>query len=81
MWQVSWYEKIGDQLLGELILKNIDLLELKQIFSVPLDEPMIYVYPISEIHQTYLQKKIDQEKIDYKINLNKYDYFIEKLLE
>jgi hypothetical protein len=81
MWQVSWYEKIGDQLLGELILKNIDLLELKQIFSVPLDEPMIYVYPISEIHQAYLQKKIDQEKIDHKINLSKYDYFIEKSLE
>jgi hypothetical protein len=81
MWEVTWYEKIGDKLLGQVILRNIDSLELKQVFSAPLDEPMIYVYPINEIQKDYLQKIIDQESIDHKIDLKKYDYFLERSLE
>lgn len=59
MWEVTWYEKIGDNLLGQLILSNIGSSELNQIFSVPLDEPMICMYSINEIHEKYLQSIID----------------------
>jgi hypothetical protein len=77
MWEITWYEKIGDKMLGTITLKNIDSLELKKVFSQPLDEPMIYMYSINENHANYLQNIVDQENIDHKINLEDYEYFLE----
>jgi hypothetical protein len=81
MWEITWFEKIGDNLLGEIIIGSIHEIELKKVFSFPLDEQMIYVYPIQRSHVDFLQKYIDEEAVDHKIDLEKYDYFLERVSE
>ena len=70
--ELTWYEKDGDLLVGESILTGINLITLKQLFGLLPDDPMAYVYPVNESHIDYLQ-----EFTSHKINLNKYDYFLD----
>lgn len=72
--ELAWYEKEGDQFVGASILKGINLAELRKLFNLPPKDPMTYIYPVREIHVSFLQKFLNVE-----IELKKYDYFIESV--
>ncbi len=70
--QLTWYEKIGDNLVGECELKNISISELQKLFGQPNDDLMLYCYQVNIDAAKYLQKFVIHQ-----INLDKYDYFVE----
>ena len=74
--ELTWYEKKGDKFIGETVLKEVDLDQLRNLLNIPPNEPIVYVYPVNEIHANFLQ-----EVTDVKIDLDKYDYFIESSAE
>ncbi|MEL4895744.1 DUF7683 domain-containing protein [Crocosphaera sp. Alani8] len=70
--ELAWYEKEGDQFLVSVMLVGINLSELNNLFNLSPEDPMPYIYPVKEIHVSFLQKFLNVE-----IDLKKYDYFIE----
>jgi hypothetical protein len=69
---IRWYEKEGDQLVGELSLPNIRLTELQELFNESPDDLMFECYLISDQQANYFQQKINQ-----KLDLDSYDYFLD----
>ena len=69
---IRWYEKKGDQLVGELSLPNISLTELQELFHESPDDLMFECYLISDQQANYFQQKINQ-----KLDLDSYDYFLD----
>lgn len=69
---IRWYEKEGDQLVGELSLPNISLTELQELFHESPDDLMFECYLISDQQANYFQQKINQ-----KLDLDSYDYFLD----
>ena len=69
---IRWYEKEGDQLVGELPLPNIRLTELQELFQESPDNLMFECYVISPRQADYFQQKLKQ-----KLDLDDYDYFID----
>ena len=70
--RLSWYEKHGDNLVGEYVLDKVSLSELQKLFKQQSEDLMLDCYPVLPSHVNYLQKSIR-----HKINLELYDYFIE----
>ena len=71
-YELTWFEKEGDALVGECSIKGISLSELQQLFKQLSNVPMVYCYPVLPCHVKYLQKFVQ-----HKIDLDVYDYFIE----
>jgi hypothetical protein len=69
---IRWYEKEGDQLAGELSLPNIKLTELQELFHESSDDLMFECYLINDQQANYFQQKINQ-----KLDLDSYDYFLD----
>lgn len=70
---LRWFDKVGDALVGECELKDIELKLLQDIFDQPSDDPMYYSYPVSQIHVRLIQQYCEQHEID----LSKFDYFVD----
>jgi len=69
---LRWYEKEGEELVGELPLVNIELTELQELFQESPDNLMFECYVISPRQADYFQQKLKQ-----KLDLDDYDYFID----
>ena len=70
---LRWFEKEGDELIGEQKVDNINLELLHKLFGIDLDNPMYDCYPIESAEQiNYLQNFLDS-----KLDTKSYDYFIE----
>lgn len=69
---VRWYEKSGDQLLGELTLQDISLTELQTLFGESAANPMYDSYPISVSQASHLEQKLNQQ-----FDLDQYSYYLE----
>ena len=69
---IRWYEKEGNQLIGELSLPNIELAELQKLFQENPNNLMFEGYAIGPRQADYFQQKVKQ-----KLNLDEYDYFID----
>lgn len=69
---VRWYEKSGDQLLGELTLQDISLTELQTLFGESAANPMYDSYPISISQASHLEQKLNQQ-----FDLDQYSYYLE----
>ena len=68
-----WYNKDPfDDLVGEIQIGEKFLVELRNLFNLPLDDPMIDCFPVKSEQVDKLEKFVE-----VKINLDKYDYFIE----
>jgi hypothetical protein len=68
---VEWYEKTGDQPIGETILQEVPLSELQALFGESSETPMYDCYRISADHVNYLQPKLE-----HSIALEQYDYYL-----
>ncbi len=70
---ISFYDKKGENHIGDFNIDNLDLDFLKLLFNPPEKDPLLYdVYEIDE----KLSLKL-QEKVDFTFDFDKYDYFLE----
>jgi hypothetical protein len=69
---LRWYEKEGNALVGEVILKGFSLNELQQVLDEPADSPMFFSYELTAEQIRYFQHKLEQV-----FDTNAYDYFLE----
>ena len=69
---ITYYEKIGEEFLGEQIIEaNIDT--LKKIIIPYENDPEVYmVYPL-----TFEHKKIVKQIFGIELDIENYDYFLE----
>lgn len=69
---ISWYQKEGDDFIGELALNDEQLEEVSRILSVRLDDLFNGVHKICPSNIKNLQKLTSQ-----KFKPNVYEYFVE----
>ncbi len=70
---IRWFEKNGDELVGEIPLGEVELSKLQKLFNVSEDNPMYDCYPI----KTKRQIKYIQKATQHPIEPCSYDYFLE----
>ena len=69
---LRWYEKDGNGLIGETILREFSLTELQHILNEPNDSPMFFSYQLTDEQVSYFQRKLKQA-----FDLSAYEYFLE----
>ena len=69
---IRWYEKEGNALVGESILKGISLADLQKLLCEPADSPMFFSYELTSEQVKYFQQYLEQD-----FEPNAYDYFLE----
>jgi len=68
-----WYDKEpSEELVGEEQISEKFLVDLRNLFNIPLNDPMIDCFPVKSEHVNRLQKFVQVN-----IDVEKYDYFIE----
>ncbi|MDF2386972.1 hypothetical protein JMG10_36255 [Nostoc ellipsosporum NOK] len=70
---LRWYAKDGSDFVGEKILDNVNLYNLQNLFKTELNNPMYECYPI----ESFDQENYLEDTLNFKLNTEKYDYFIE----
>jgi predicted transcriptional regulator len=70
---IRWFEKNGDELVGEARLEKVELSKLQKLFNVSEGNPMYDCYPIKTKRQIRYIRKAAQHPIDSW----SYDYFLE----
>ena len=71
---LRWFDKDGEDIRGEFLLKNLSLNQLKAVFKSEPDDPfMYYCYPIITPEQIHFIQK----RFDFEFNFEKYEYFVE----
>ncbi|MGL6341934.1 MAG: DUF7683 domain-containing protein [Waterburya sp.] len=70
---LRWFEKEGDDLVGEKTIDNISLELLQKLFGIDSENPMYDCYPVESAEQiNYLQNLLN-----FELDTKSYDYFIE----
>jgi hypothetical protein len=70
---LRWFEKEGNNFVGETIIDNVSLEHLQKLFEVDSENPMYDCYPVESAEQiNYLQNLLD-----FELNTKSYAYFIE----
>lgn len=70
---LRWFEKNGENLVGEKLLNNINVKELQTLFNVEINNPMYDCYLLENEEQLdYFQNKFNI-LLDNKL----YDYYLE----
>jgi hypothetical protein len=70
---IRWFDKTGDDLVGEAVLADVDVINLQKLFNIASDNPMFDCYLIdSDDEFNYLKQFVD---LDFQPDL--YDYFLE----
>lgn len=70
---LRWFEKEGDELIGEKKIDNISLESLQKLFGIDSENPMYDCYPVESTEQlSYLQNLLNLG-----LDIKSYDYFIE----
>lgn len=70
---LRWFEREGDDLVGEKIISNVDLEHLQKLFGIDLENPMYDCYPVESAQQiNYFQNLLNLE-----LDTKSYDYFVE----
>jgi len=68
-----WYAKEpSEELVGEEKISENYLVDLRNVFNISLNDPMIDCYPVEIGHVDKIQKFVQVN-----IDLDEYDYFIE----
>ena len=71
---VRWFNREGDEMVGEIELRGVTLSQLKQVFAPFSDDPlMYYCYPV----ETTEQIQFLHPWFKGKLNLETYEYFVE----
>ncbi len=72
-WYLVWYNKDPfDDHVGEIQIAEKSLVELRELFNLPLNDPMVDCFLVKSEHVDMIEKIIE-----VKISFDKYDYFIE----
>jgi hypothetical protein len=69
---LAFYSKDDDNLVGEYPLAGVPLADLRDLFGLSGDDPMIEVFPVGHRQTEYLGRKVPAP-----IDLSRYDYFVE----
>ena len=69
---LSYFDKHGDDLVGEYRLVDIDLPALQALFGVETEDPMYDAWPVGPAEMAVLRDHIAGE-----IDQERYDYFLE----
>jgi hypothetical protein len=70
---LRWFEKEGDDLVGEKVINNISLEYLQKLFGIDSENPMYDCYLLESAEQiNYLQNLLN-----FELDTKSYDYFIE----
>jgi hypothetical protein len=69
---LRWYEKNGNALIGETVLRGFSLTELQHIMNELTDSPMFFSYQLTDKQIGCFQRKLKQT-----FDLNAYEYFLE----
>jgi hypothetical protein len=70
---LRWFEKEGDELVGEKIIYNANLEHLQRLFEIDSENPMYDCYLVESAEQmNYLRNLLNLE-----LDTESYDYFIE----
>lgn len=70
---LRWFEKEGDDLVGEKFINNISLKYLQKLFGIDSENPMYDCYLVESAEQiNYLQNLLN-----FELNTKSYNYFIE----
>jgi hypothetical protein len=70
---LRWFEKEGDELVGEKVISNVNLEHLQKLFGIDSENPMYDCYLVESAEQmNYLQNLLN-----FELDTESYDYFIE----
>ena len=70
---LRWFNREGDDLVGEKIISNLNLEHLQKLFGIDLENPMYDCYPVESAQQiNYFQNLLNLE-----LDTKSYDYFVE----
>jgi hypothetical protein len=70
---LRWFEKEGNNLVGEKVLDDVKLEQLQELFGIPPENPMYDCYPVESFEQIeYFQKLLN-----CKLDPQSYEYFVE----
>ena len=69
---IRYFDKINESYVGEVVLPEVPLAKLQEIFEIPSENPMYDSFPV-------YQKQANRiyECTNIKFNTEKYDYFLE----
>ena len=70
-WVLCWYQAEGDGFVGQVDL-NLSTNEIKKIFYIQEEKDAYGCNIVRASQKIHLQKVVD-----YEIDLNKFDYFVE----
>ncbi len=70
---LRWFEKEGDNLVGEKIISNVNLKYLQELFGIDSENPMYDCYLVESVEQVnYLQNLLN-----FELDTKSYDYLVE----
>ncbi|AFZ37098.1 hypothetical protein Sta7437_3600 [Stanieria cyanosphaera PCC 7437] len=70
---LRWFEKEGDDLVGEKVISNVNLEHLQKLFGIDSENPMYDCYLVESPEQiNYLQNLLNLE-----LDTKSYDYLVE----
>lgn len=55
-WMIECYEKLGDELVKEVALRDVDIVVLRQVFGESQDSPMVHCYPVGKGEEAKLRQ-------------------------
>ena len=70
---LRWFEKEGDDLVGEKVVNNVSLEHLQKLFKIDPENPMYDCYPVESAEQINYLRNI----LNFELNTQSYDYFFE----
>lgn len=69
---LRWFNREDDELVGSAPLHGINLTDLRRLFDVKDDDPMVDCYRVNAAHASQLQAYVDVPLL-----IDRYDYFVE----
>lgn len=69
---LRWFDPASEWLVGEEVLEEVDLEELRALFGLAADDPVFNVYPVGDREAAALQ-----QGLVHLINRDAYVYFVE----
>ena len=69
---LTWYERGGDALVGEVDLRSISLAQLRRWFGLRPSNPMADSFPVKAKQAEHLRAALGRP-----IHLDRYSYFVE----
>jgi len=70
---LRWFEKEGNNLVGEQVLDDVKLEQLQELFGISSENPMYDCYRV----ETSEQIEYFQKLLNFQLDIESYEYFVE----